>query len=329
MALSATWNISLAVPGAIAVAATPLPFTNIPIAINNLLNWVAGLVGSLYSLAFQVDMFGINLYTPLATGFASMMLLLGVMLGVYIPLIPFVLFISGSINWLISTIESMVAAPLIAFGLANPEGHQLLGKAEQSLMLLLGIFIRPPAMVIGFLLGIILSDIAMEMFTLGYFNVMSQFFTMQNFQKIGPEGTMIVMMSLLIYGYIAIEVVQSSFSLIDSLPRELGKWIGAPSGFGGGQSQMLDSIKGKVQEMGQAGGQAASQGAKAPQISSPTAPSANLASGMKGSGEEKGADGGAEGEAHESGSGSGAEGGDGPEGGKGDGSPEGGTVGGG
>ena len=183
MALSATWNISLAVPGAIAVAATPLPFTNIPIAINNLLNWVAGLVGSLYSLAFQVDMFGINLYTPLATGFPSMMLLLGVMLGVYIPLIPFVLFISGSINWLISTIESMVAAPLIAFGLANPEGHQLLGKAEQSLMLLLGIFIRPPAMVIGFLLGIILSDIAMEMFTLGYFNVMSQFFTMQNFQK--------------------------------------------------------------------------------------------------------------------------------------------------
>ena len=34
--------------------------------------------------------------------------------------------------------------------MAHPRGHDLMGQAEKSLMLMVGVFIRPAAIVIGF-----------------------------------------------------------------------------------------------------------------------------------------------------------------------------------
>ena len=62
---------------------------------------------------------------------------------------PYLLYIFGAIGWMIGVAESLVAAPLVAMGLTHPEGHDLLGKAEQSLMLMLGIFIQTATMLIG------------------------------------------------------------------------------------------------------------------------------------------------------------------------------------
>ena len=76
-------------------------------------------------------------------------LTVGATLGYYVPMYPYIMFSFGCLGWMIAILEAMVAAPLIALGLTHPEGHDFLGKAEQAIMLLLGIFLRPVLMVVG------------------------------------------------------------------------------------------------------------------------------------------------------------------------------------
>ncbi len=42
---------------------------------------------------------------------------LGIFLGYYLPLYPYMLFTFGVIGWIIIVIEAMVAAPLVAMGI--------------------------------------------------------------------------------------------------------------------------------------------------------------------------------------------------------------------
>ena len=44
------------------------------------------------------------------------------------------------IGYFILVIEAMIAAPLVAMAIAHPEGHDILGKAEASVLLFLSIF---------------------------------------------------------------------------------------------------------------------------------------------------------------------------------------------
>ena len=78
----------------------------------------------------------------------------------------------GAIGWMIGVAESLVAAPLVAMGLTHPEGHDLLGKAEQSLMLMLGIFIRPATILIGFIFAINMATIAVGLLNRGFMQVL-------------------------------------------------------------------------------------------------------------------------------------------------------------
>ena len=91
---------------------------------------------------------------------AGVFLGIGLMLGFYVPLYPFMIFTFGVIGWLITVLEAMVAAPLVCLGLTHPEGHDFLGEAKQAMMLLLGVFIIPVLMVIGLFASTILSYVA-------------------------------------------------------------------------------------------------------------------------------------------------------------------------
>ena len=247
------------------------------LTLDNLASYFSDVIKSLYTMSFNIDNYLIMLYGPMAMSLGSIMVLIGVMLGVYVPLIPFVLFISGAINWLIASIEAMFAAPLIAFGVTHPEGHQLLGKAEQTVMLLLSVFIRPPAMIIGFLTALILSDVAIKMFTMGLLLFINDTFVEFNMATASTADTnyglaiVMIITVMIVYSWTMIEITQLAFSLIDTLPREINKWIGTP-GVVGGSTQMLDSVKGKSKEMGQSMGSSGSRTAAAAPQAQPSSP---------------------------------------------------------
>src|SRR6202041_1577984 len=86
---------------------------------------------------------------PLFLAAAAAFFAIGVFLGFYMPIYPYMLFTFGVIGWIIIVIEAMVAAPLVAMGITHPENHDFLGRSQQAVMLLLSVFLRPALMVIG------------------------------------------------------------------------------------------------------------------------------------------------------------------------------------
>lgn len=202
--------------------------------------------------------FEIPLMVVLPIGFAVSLLLLtnGVILAYYLPLLPFMLFLFGVISWLAFVVEGMVAAPLVALGVTHPEGHDLMGKSEQTLMLLLSIFIRPTAMIIGLLVSMALSYVAIDVLNAGFKRIIDEIYfsgalgaqlksaadfnvtnaitaikggatdiTGVGFGMSGLEQIRNVAM-ILIYTLIVMALTNQCYALIHDLPAYIMQWIG-------------------------------------------------------------------------------------------------------
>jgi defect-in-organelle-trafficking protein DotA len=151
----------------------------------------------------------------------------------------------------------MVAAPLIALGLTHPEGHDLLGKAEQSVMLLLGVFLKPVLLITGLLSGIILTFVAANLLDAGFFRLMYAQLTNHDNVTGGTQFVVIIGM-LIFYTMAMMAIVDQCFSLIYVLSDKTLRWIGGhpeQSAEGGMLQQVKSGYEGKIGEGAQAGGQ--------------------------------------------------------------------------
>lgn len=258
---------------------------------------VAGICSAISPAATILQSF-LSWSTPLLMSSALGLFVAGFMMAFYAPLYPYLLFLFGTINWLILVLEAMVAAPLVCFGMTHPEGHDFLGKAEQALMLMLGLFLRPVLIVLGFIAAIILSYVSFAIVNYGFSHVLRELFN--NFIAFGtnsalhlsPEtgasvynaimgvvtgdlslGTeqgsifsgheavdlMLIPLMFVLYGFIVVEVVNQSFSLIHALPDQVMRWIGGPV-----QQDRTEQMASKVgqasmgaaKQVGEIGGQA-------------------------------------------------------------------------
>jgi defect-in-organelle-trafficking protein DotA len=177
-------------------------------------------------------------------------------------------------------------------GVTHPEGHDLLGKAEQSIMLLLGVFIRPAAMVIGFILAITLTYLMMQFLNYGFVYTANPLLETASSNSTASFNMISIVGILLVYAYVAIEVINQCFSMIFQVPDKILRWIGGPQEQSN-VSQMMQSVKGGVQSGAQGSGSAASgQASKGAQVS-PGSSSFQPPSEKKGGGETDKSSGGA------------------------------------
>ncbi len=181
----------------------------------------------------------------------------GLVMSLYIPLIPFIIFTFGAIGWFINVIEAMIAAPLVALGIAHPEGQEILGKAEPAVILLVNVFLRPTLMIFGLLAGMMLSYVGIWMLNAGFGNA----WTFASASATGFAALLGMIGVMLIYALIVLQVVQKSFSLIYVIPDEVLKWIGGNIRGLGGEAEAEGTIAGgahtgakTVGETGQAAG---------------------------------------------------------------------------
>jgi len=188
---------------------------------------------------------------------------MGATLAYYVPLVPFILFIFGGLGWLIGTIEAMVAAPLVAIGVAHPEGQNALyGKAEPAVMLIVNIFLRPSLMIIGMLAGMTLAYVSLNILNVGFVFAFGKVLDMTSQRTI--TGVFPPLMVMIIYTVLVVVIIQKTFTLINVIPDKVLRWLeggaGAASAFGEETRDMEGQVAGKVQsgigKMGEAGGQA-------------------------------------------------------------------------
>lgn len=189
----------------------------------------------------------------------------GFFLSYYIPIYPYMLFLFAAVGWFISVIEAMVAAPLVALGLAHPEDHDLLGKAQQAVMLLLGVFIQPALLVIGLIAGIIFSYVTFELliYTFSSFitdvlgslsttqattNILAAVQNSQIYNGSSGVNTAILVQPLLLVVFCTIlyTLLTQSFSLVYVLRDNVMRWIGAPPSGAANPEQLTADTKGAV-----------------------------------------------------------------------------------
>ncbi|KPJ67145.1 MAG: hypothetical protein AMJ43_05695 [Coxiella sp. DG_40] len=177
---------------------------------------IAALGNSVLSFVMAIMFFTL----PLVIAVTAPMFVAGAILSVYLPLVPFMFFTFGIISWLIFVIEAMAAAPLVALGVTHPEGHDLMGKAEQALMLWLSVFLRPIAMIIGLIAGIVLLYIAVSVLNAGFGGIVDDIFNG------APSSAFKGITIILIYTFIMVALVNQCFGLIYLMPEKIMRWLG-------------------------------------------------------------------------------------------------------
>ncbi len=172
---------------------------------------------SMSSAGYIVDIFIIMPITLLLF-FIVLLWGAGVTLGMYLPMIPYLLFLFGGLAWLIIVIETLIASPLIALTLIVPSEDEI-GKATAAIVIIVGLFFRPTLMIIGFVFASKLLMVAVGMLNYGFVNVLNT-----TILGIGVFGAIAI---IVIYAGVLTAIVHEAFSLIYVLPEKALRWMGA------------------------------------------------------------------------------------------------------
>lgn len=202
-----------------------------------LINFVAGIwLGGAVALAALAAAIGaipyitsstgviaaLNWFMPLMSAVMIAMFVAGGTLAYYIPLIPFIVFTFTAIGWFVAVIESIVAAPIVALGIAHPERHEVFGMAEQGIFLIMNIFLRPSMMLFGYIAGIILSYVSIWILGATFEPAYKQLMT----NVTGLAWLLGWLAMLFIFTGLVIALLNLSFSLIHVIPDKILRWIG-------------------------------------------------------------------------------------------------------
>lgn len=160
----------------------------------------------------------ISMLIPVLLFFMTLLWSVGVLLGLYIPMIPYLVFTFGALAWMIMVIEAIVAAPIVSLGLVAPSGEEL-GKASPAVLLIANIFMRPSLMVIGMVIAARLLDVSVQMLNFGFNYFMETI-------GAGSYGFFASIALLIVYGGIVIALAHECFTLIHVLPDKVNRWIG-------------------------------------------------------------------------------------------------------
>lgn len=187
--------------------------TNISLAGAVVVGAIAGVKGMFVSLMAMLSQ---GLYA---------LLYLGYFLGIWIPMIPFFIFTIGVVGWLIVVVESLIAGSLWTVFHLTPEGNDsFIGGQQQGYLILMSVFFRPALMTFGLICSVVLLNPVV-----GYVN--ESFMTMfRVLQADSMTGLLSVAGYILAYGVVIFSTVMLVFSLPQTLPDRILRWVGAGIG---------------------------------------------------------------------------------------------------
>jgi hypothetical protein len=146
---------------------------------------------------------------------------MGLSLAFYLPAMPFIAWLTATIGWLLLVMETIFAAPLWAVAHALPEGEGMAGQhGRTGYMMLLGVLVRPPLMVVGFMCAVVIMPLVGALTGLTFMvfsrNIAGSHFT----------GLLSIIAMTFLIGFVMVLVSHKVFKLITHLPDTVTKWIG-------------------------------------------------------------------------------------------------------
>lgn len=166
--------------------------------------------------------------------FATTAFVIGILMAVVIPLIPYIIWTLSVISWMVSCVIAVVAASLWAAAHCSPEGHNVAGGGTNGYPILLGLLMRPALMVIGLFSAILVMTIGDTFITRTF---MTSFSIANSNNIVGP---FIMMGTLVVYCTIEMMLLYASFRLVQTLPNAILEWVGGRSDDALGVEQHAD-----------------------------------------------------------------------------------------
>lgn len=157
---------------------------------------------------------------PFVTMLIMALFFFGVTLAVYIPMLPFVTWFGGIMAWFANIMEGLVASPVGAFVHLEAEGDGMGQRSQHSYLFLLGVLLRPPLMVFGF----IIASLAIKV--LGGILLILFAPALANAQWNSMTGLVMICGYLFVFIGLALTLVHGSFNLIHIIPDQVITWAG-------------------------------------------------------------------------------------------------------
>lgn len=176
----------------------------------------------------QVFGVGINL-TPLSNSYAfevipkigMALIIAGMMLKFYIPLIPFVRVIFAVLTWIISVFEAVMLVPVAALAHLTTEGEGLAGQAKTAWILWLNILLRPVLTVIGFVGALLIFNAWVAFFSDNFLHSLAVGLPTKGFM-----GLLTCLSLAVVYVFVMYTAANTVFKLLDLIPNALMRWMG-------------------------------------------------------------------------------------------------------
>lgn len=180
--------------------------------------------------------------------------LLAFYFGVFLPSLPYTIFIIAVVGWFLAVLQTVFAAPLWAVMHMTPD-RTFIGSQTQGYLMFLSLFMRPVLIIAALFAAMLLANpiilyVSKAFWAMRTANVSSaesigfyvQFLTWKNW--------------LIMYGMILLPVVYMIYGLTNTLPDAILTWIGAgikPLG----ETQALAEMRGGMERHGVARSMAA------------------------------------------------------------------------
>jgi conjugal transfer/type IV secretion protein DotA/TraY len=157
------------------------------------------------------------LYLLAAILFAAAFMLIGL-----VPFVVIVHFLMATFNWFLVVAEAMIAVPIWLLTKFMPaRSDSFVGNSGQGYMFFLGILLRPPLVVIGLLVTLLLMRVGIDITNIFFRGALAM---------IAPDGTIAYVMvgtaGLFVYAVVLFSIVMLSAGQISALPETVLSWIG-------------------------------------------------------------------------------------------------------
>lgn len=158
---------------------------------------------------------------------AKTMTVTGLILTVWLPVVPIIRVGMAILTWIVSVFEAVVMVPIAALAHLSTEGEGIAGPAKQVWYLWLGVLLRPILTVVGFVGAFLIFNAFVLYFNKMFFESLEIMAASEtNALSRGISYVLNYTVYIGIYVFIIYTVANTTFKLIDQIPNALAKWIG-------------------------------------------------------------------------------------------------------
>jgi len=175
---------------------------------------------------------GLGAFAPNATGtlFTALVLTIllplmacGAILAFYIPVLPFVVWYTGILSWIIIVGEAVVAAPLWAITHMDTKGEGMGERTTHGYLFLINLLFRPLLMVIGLVFGGIMVLFMGTMLKGGIGVLLG----LGGAGVDGVPSLFMIIAMIILFTIMASMTVTTAFSLVQIVPNQVLTWVGS------------------------------------------------------------------------------------------------------